>query len=317
MLTFLFSVSLSVLVFLILYGFLRQTIRQQQELSARVRSLGETATRPQLRQRRREGRAGGQRSMKDIPFVERVIRPALESMQKRILSMTPRAISEAAALKLALAGKSRQMKPATFLIICFISAVALGALTFMLLMNSPKAFVQKVVFQILGVVFGGFLPLVILDLVIKKRQEAILRQLPEVLDLLCVSVQAGLSFDASLSKITERMVGPLIDEFRRFQEDIHMGMLRRNAMKNLSTRCGVQEVSLFMTSLIQAERLGASLGKTLKDQADNMRERRRQYIKAQAMKAPVKIVFPLILFIFPALFVVILVPTAMSLMKNL
>ena len=139
----------------------------------------------------------------------------------------------------------------------------------------------------------------------------------EILDLLCVSVQAGLSFDASLHKITGRMKGPLVDEFRRFQDDVSMGMIRRTAMKNMAVRCELQDVSLFMTALIQAEKLGTSMGKTLRNQSDNIRERRRQYVKAQAMKAPVKIVFPLVLFIFPAIFVVALVPTLLSLMKNM
>ena len=101
------------------------------------------------------------------------------------------------------------------------------------------------------------------------------------------------------------------------QEDIRMGMVRRTAMHNVASRCKVQDVSLFMTSLIQAERLGTSMGKTLKNQADNIRERRRQYVKAEAMKAPVKIIFPLVLFIFPALFVVALIPSLLNLMKNL
>ena len=164
---------------------------------------------------------------------------------------------------------------------------------------------------------GGLMPVVLLNITIQKRQAAMQRQLPEVLDLLCVSVQAGLSFDAAMRKIVERMKGPFIDECRRLQEDIRMGMVRRTAMKNLATRCAVQDVSLFMTSLIQAERLGTSMGKTLKSQADNIRERRRQFVKAEALKAPVKIIFPLVLFIFPALFVVTLVPTVLFLMKNM
>ena len=106
-------------------------------------------------------------------------------------------------------------------------------------------------------------------------------------------------------------------ECRRMQDDIRMGVVRRTAMRSMADRCGLEDVSLFMTSIIQAERLGTSMGKTLKNQADNIRERRRQYVKAQAMKAPVKIVFPLVLFIFPAIFVVTLVPSLLYLLKNL
>ena len=137
------------------------------------------------------------------------------------------------------------------------------------------------------------------------------------MDLLCVSVQAGLSFDGALMKITERMKGPLVDEFRRMQDDVRMGIVRRTALRSMAARCDVQDVSLFTTSIIQAERLGTSMGKTLKNQADNIRERHRQYVKAEAMKAPVKIIFPLVAFIFPAFFVVALMPAILSLMKNL
>ena len=175
---------------------------------------------------------------------------------------------------------------------------------------------QGLVLFLLGIL-GGLMPVVFLNTTIQRRQKQIEHQLPEVLDLLCVSVQAGLSFDAALSKITARMKGPFIDECRRMQDDIRMGVVRRTAMRSMADRCGLEDVSLFMTSIIQAERLGTSMGKTLKNQADNIRERRRQYVKAQAMKAPVKIVFPLVLFIFPAIFVVTLVPSLLYLLKNL
>ena len=162
----------------------------------------------------------------------------------------------------------------------------------------------------------GMLPLVILRILIQKRQEMILHQLPEVLDLLCVSVQAGLSFDAALRRIVDKMQGVLIDELKRMLEDIRMGLQRRQAMRMLADRCEVQELTLFCTSLIQAERLGTSIGKTLTNQAANMRERHRMRIKAQAMKAPVRMMFPLVLFIFPALFVIVLLPSLISLMHN-
>lgn len=177
--------------------------------------------------------------------------------------------------------------------------------------------VQKAMMVFLLGLLGGLMPVVFLNTTIQRRQQQIEHQLPEVLDLLCVSVQAGLSFDAALSKITARMKGPFIDECRRMQDDIRMGVVRRTAMRSMADRCGLEDVSLFMTSIIQAERLGTSMGKTLKNQADNIRERRRQYVKAQAMKAPVKIVFPLVLFIFPAIFVVTLVPSLLYLLKNL
>ena len=99
-------------------------------------------------------------------------------------------------------------------------------------------------------------------------------------------------------------------------EDVRMGLPRRQALRMMGERCEVQEVALFVTAIIQAERLGTSLGKTLNNQAINMRERRRQAVKAEAMKAPVKMIFPLVLFIFPSVFVIVLLPALLNMMKN-
>ena len=151
---------------------------------------------------------------------------------------------------------------------------------------------------------------------IRKRQAAITKQLPEVLDLLSISVQAGLSFDGAVRKIVDRMTGPVIDEFKRMQQDVRMGAPRARALQAISARCDVEDMYLFITSVVQAERLGTSMGRTLINQADNMRERRRQRAKAAALKAPIKMLFPLVLFIFPALFVVILVPPVFSIVQN-
>jgi tight adherence protein C len=219
--------------------------------------------------------------------------------------------------RLIMAGKIDECTAPQFMAVCVLGALSMWLLMFYLVSDSHYLLIQKAVFILLGGILGGLMPVVCLNTMAQKRQEQIVCQLPEVLDLLCVSVQAGLSFDAALSKITARMKGELIRECKHMQEDIRMGMVRRTAMKNMADRCDVQDVSLFMTSVIQAERLGTSMGKTLKNQADNIRERRRQYIKAEAMRAPVKIVFPLVIFIFPALFVVTLVPTLLFLIKNM
>lgn len=163
---------------------------------------------------------------------------------------------------------------------------------------------------------GALLPFSMLNSKIQKRKKAIEKQLPEVLDLLSVSVQAGLSFDGALRKITDRSVGHLIDEFKRMQQDVRMGAPKARALQAMAKRCDVDDLYLFITAVIQAERLGTSMGKTLVNQADNMRERRRQKAKAEALKAPIKMVFPLVIFIFPAIFVVTLLPAVLSIVQQ-
>ena len=128
-------------------------------------------------------------------------------------------------------------------------------------------------------------------------------------------MQAGLSFDGAVGKMIKRMKGPLVDEFKRAQNDVALGMTHQYALTHLARRCDLEEVYLFTTSVIQSEKLGTSIARTLKDQADNMRDRHRQHVKAEALKAPVKIIFPMVLFIFPSIFVILLFPAMVSLIR--
>ena len=169
----------------------------------------------------------------------------------------------------------------------------------------------------LSMAFWGILPFGVFNHIIRKRQDLIVRQLPDVLDLLSISVQAGLSLDGAIRKVVERMEGPLIDEFRRMLRDTRMGMSRSRSMKLMAQRCEVQDVSLFVMSVVQSERLGASMSDTLQIQADNMRDLRRQRARTKAMKAPVKMVFPLVFCIFPSIFVVVLLPSLLSLKQTI
>ena len=312
MLVMLFSLSVSLVVLLLLMSVIRKKILPQASVRQRVLSLDASQSAPVVMKKN-----DGQRKLRDIPFMERVVKPAGEQMAASISRFAPKQLQALIEKRLVMAGKANECTPPQFMVICFVGALSMWFLMFTLGENSNYMLIQRVAFMLIGGILGGLMPVVCLNIMAQKRQAEIARQLPEVLDLLCVSVQAGLSFDAALRKITDRMKGELISECKRLQEDIRMGMVRRTAMKNLAARCEVQDVSLFMTSIIQAERLGTSMSKTLKNQADNIRERRRQYVKAEAMRAPVKIVFPLVLFIFPALFVVTLVPTLLFLMKNM
>lgn len=307
MLKLLFVLSVTALLFLVLLGLIRSKVEPQTTVRRRMESL-ETLTeerepfaQPRAVQPEEKKQTGGFKQM----------------LAALSTALTPLRLRPIIQKRLLLAGKSREWSIAEFFGSCLLGAVVMWLFALVMLHNSSYAPVQKAMMVFLLGVLGGLMPVVFLNTTIQRRQKQIEHQLPEVLDLLCVSVQAGLSFDAALSKITARMKGPFIDECRRMQDDIRMGVVRRTAMRSMADRCGLEDVSLFMTSIIQAERLGTSMGKTLKNQADNIRERRRQYVKAQAMKAPVKIVFPLVLFIFPAIFVVTLVPSLLYLLKNL
>lgn len=164
---------------------------------------------------------------------------------------------------------------------------------------------------------GVFIPFFILRRMVEQRQEAIRQSMPDVLDLLCVSVQAGLGFDGALGKVTAKMKGPLIEEFERLLQELRMGVTRRNALVRLAKRCGIEEMKLFTAALIQAEKLGVGMAQVLEIQSENMREMRRQRAKEQAAKLPVKILFPTVIFIFPVMFVVVLGPALVTIARSL
>ena len=250
-------------------------------------------------------------------FFERVLKPFLYSMENRLQKLAPAELVKMLEERIFRAGKQGVWSVKRLAAFWVLSSAAGIFLAFMFIQRSNFLFSQNIIILLSGALSGGALPFLIINSKIKERQKALRRQLPEFLDLLCVSVQAGLSFDGAVSKIVARMKGALVDEFKRMQNDVSLGMTHQYALTQLAKRCDLEEIYLFTTSVIQAEKLGTSMSKTLKMQADNMRDRHRQYIKAEALKAPVKIIFPMVLFIFPSIFVVLLFPAILVLMKTL
>ncbi len=156
--------------------------------------------------------------------------------------------------------------------------------------------------------FGGRLPINWLRGKAAARQKKIQRSLPDTLDLITVSVEAGLGLDAALSKVVEKTRGPLRDEFGRVLQEISLGKVRRVALKDLAVRCDVPDLSSFVNAIVQADQMGLGVAEVLRAQADEVRLRRRQRAEETAMKAPVKMLFPLVAFIFPAMMTVLLGP---------
>jgi tight adherence protein C len=204
----------------------------------------------------------------------------------------------------------------------------LGAIRFMAVavcLSVTVAVVMVVAFNHLGVKGGnallaggtGFVAslsahALVLKYRVSSRKATISKTLPTVLEMLSISVQAGLSFDGAIAKIAEQGKGPLATELQTLLRELRMGVPRRNALKRLSKRCNVSDVALFTGAVVQAEQLGVSLGNMLEIQAKILREKRRQRIREVAMKIPVKMIFPLIFFIFPAMFVVLLAPAVIA-----
>lgn len=250
-------------------------------------------------------------------FFVRAIRPFFQSLDDKLQRLAPSEIRLQLEDKIFRAGKLGIWSIKRLITIWCLSIIAATSLAVLLVYSSELHPLQRIFTVLLGAFMGAAIPFAVMNSAIRNRQKAIRKQLPEFLDLLCVSVQAGLSFDGAVGKMTKRMRGPLISEFQRMQNDVALGMTHQYALTNLAKRCDLEEVYLFTTSVIQAEKLGTSMTRTLKQQADNMRDRHRQHVKAQALKAPVKIIFPMVLFIFPSIFVVLLFPAMVTLIKAL
>ncbi|MBI9014455.1 MAG: type II secretion system F family protein [Clostridiales bacterium] len=150
---------------------------------------------------------------------------------------------------------------------------------------------------------------------ISKRVIEIVKALPYTLDLITVSVEAGLSLDGAIGRIVGAISGPLSDEFGQTLKEIRMGIEKKEALKNMSARIGNKDLSMILSSIIQADELGVSLGKILRIEGDQLREKRKQIAREKAMKAPIKILFPLIFFIFPTIFMVVLGPAVISMIE--
>lgn len=255
--------------------------------------------------------------LKRIPLYQRTIGRMLTGLAAFFAQFAPSSIPKMMDHRIMLAGKQGIWKVRPVVGLWFLSMAFWGILAFYYTTKTPTSTVQGLCTIWGGLLFGALLPFGVFNHIIRKRQDLIVRQLPDVLDLLSISVQAGLSLDGAIRKVVERMEGPLIDEFRRMLRDTRMGMSRSRSMKLMAQRCEVQDVSLFVMSVVQSERLGASMSDTLQIQADNMRDLRRQRARTKAMKAPVKMVFPLVFCIFPSIFVVVLLPSLLSLKQTI
>jgi len=164
--------------------------------------------------------------------------------------------------------------------------------------------------------FGFFMPVIWLGSRIRSRQSEIVRALPDALDLLTICVEAGLGFDAAISKITEKWEDPLSMEFGRVIQEIQLGKLGREALRDMSDRMDVPDVTTFIAAVVQAQQLGVSMSKVLRIQSDQMRMRRRQRAEEKAHQAPVKMLFPMAFLIFPALFIVLLGPAVILIIES-
>jgi tight adherence protein C len=241
----------------------------------------------------------------------RVAMPIVERLARLVLRINPKTTIDGVAYKLVSAGLSRRISPTTFLALKAILPVGFGLLGIAFASSLSPIMAILIVVGLGALGFIG--PDYVINSKIKSRQEKIRAQLPDALDLLAVSVEAGLGFDGAVAKLTESLTGPLIDEFNLTLSEMRVGESRPEALRKLSDRAQVPELSAFTRALIQADTLGISLGRILRVQAADTRERRQATAEERAMKAPIKMLFPTVLFIFPSMFIVTIGPAFLAL----
>jgi len=247
------------------------------------------------------------------PFFDRVVRPTIRRLSRAGRKQEGGTIARIDA-KLERAGYPGGLRGADWVGVKILALLGFGALVAvigLLLTGQP---VLALLFAVVGAAVGYILPEFWLGRKMKARAMEMVLQLPDALDLLTISVEAGLGFDAALAKCVEKMEGPLVDEFRQALAEVRMGRTRREALRDVANRADAQPVSNFIGAIIQAEQLGVPIAKVLQIQSNQLRIERRQRAEEAAAKAPVKMLFPMVGCIFPTIFIVILGPAIVQVM---
>ena len=251
------------------------------------------------------------------PFSQRVLIPLTRAILAQLGKYGPKQSAERLRTNLQQAGNPGNITPAMFtgmrMALFILLLVIAGIATF----GQGMATATALMYTAIGGGLGYLLPGIWLGQQIKKRKHNIVKALPDALDLLTISVEAGLAFDLALMRVADKWDNELSNEFKRVLTDTRLGRARRDALKDMAQRTGVEDVQTFVAAIIQAEQLGVSIGKILRIQSDQMRIRRRQRAEEAAHKAPIKMLIPMAFLIFPSLFVVILGPAVPKLMSSL
>lgn len=247
------------------------------------------------------------------PFLQRTIAPLVQSVTRQVMALAPEQWKKQLDDKLYQAGHPFGLTTEQFVFIQMLCITILPLLTLLLFMKA--GFAKALMMGLIVVLIGMILPEYFLRAGMRERALQIQESLPDMLDLLTVSVEAGLGFDAAVSKVVEKIQGPLAMEFKRLLHDVRMGKPRLEAFRDLSRRSTCEDLNIFCSAIVQADQLGVSIGKILRIQSEQMRTKRRQRAEEAAMKAPIKIIFPMVLLILPALFIILMGPAVIRLMN--
>lgn len=251
-----------------------------------------------------------------LPFAERFLRPTLDRMGNFMTSRTPANRTEALQDKINLAGRPFNLTPGGLLTLQLISLLVLTAAGFGISTVMGLAGSMMFLGPAGGGVLGYLIPSIWLSRKVKARQKEIRVALPNALDLLTISVEAGLGFDAAITRVTEKYHNALALEFTQVLNEARLGRPRLEALEDMARRNNVDELSNFIQAIVQSDQLGVGIAQVLRIQSEEMRRRRRQHAEEMGAKAALKMLFPMVGCIFPALFIVLLGPAGLQVYKQ-
>ena len=270
--------------------------------------------------RERISRAIGQVEMtvdEDLgTFGQRVLRPLLQQFAHQLTRWVPKGKQKQITSKLSAAGLSGQWEEAEWKGLQYALSLLLALLLFALFSLMRAEMLTRLEMGVIGFLVGYIFPDSWLKAKAKQRQKEIIKSLPDILDLLTVSVEAGLGFDAALLKVVEKQKGVLAEEFLRVLQEIKMGRPRRETLRDLASRNKpAEDLGSVVASLVQADQLGISIGGVLRNQAKQIRQKQRQRAEEKAQKAPVKMMIPLVFFVFPSIFIIVIGPAILQIIE--
>ena len=303
-------ISYLLTIFLLIFGMILLRREKKKYVKSRISSVfqlddGNKAMEP------------GAHKVKTLSFSARIVQPILKRLKQIFNRNLSREKKDKIEMKLIRAGNPFGMTPVEFQIVqlALMLLLPLAFGLYALFLGLSVGIV--ILFLLMGLVFALILPSFYLKQKTEARNKRALKELPDFLDLLTVSIEAGLGFDSALSKLVAKKDGVLSKEFQRCLEEMRLGKTRRESLSGVRDRINIDDLKLLIGHIIQAEQLGIAMAQVLNVQSHEIRQRRKQRAEEQAMKAPIKMLFPLILFIFPCIFIVILGPVVINLMEVL
>lgn len=291
-------------VFMLVYSLAVVGVEARYSVKARLGSLGSNHstqyTDPELSK----------------PFKTRVLIPLKKSIIKTLSSVTPKETTQRFQTKITAAGSPYGFGAGEWSSIRTLFLIILPVISTIIFIITGQPLNKLALLCAVLIIIALIGPDMILKSCTDKRQKEMIRSMPDILDLLTVSVEAGLGFDAALAKVSEKSQGILADEFTRLLQEIKIGKPRRDALRQMSSRINLDEISAFTAAIIQAEQLGVSIGNVLRIQSEQLRQKRKQRAQEKAMKAPVKMLIPMVFFIFPTIFTVVLGPVVIRVFET-